>query len=236
MSTPPTAASATQPTSSNRPPVTLGQATHLDPGAYVRSTHAITLGDHILVHPRAQLVAIHGPLSISDKCIISEKCVIGGPAPNPSTAADPGAKLSAQGGGDDEGDEANDERDPVKTTIHANVYIHPSSHINAGATIKNAVVIESHVTVLPGVTIGAHAKICAGVTVDRDVEDWTVQYGNGEMKRKRRKMATIANEEDRDADAELVETMRLKAMDKEREGTVAIFKMAARMASMAKKK
>ncbi|ETI28203.1 hypothetical protein G647_00652 [Cladophialophora carrionii CBS 160.54] len=223
---------------SSRPPVTLGQNTHLDPGAYVRGTHAITLGEHILVHPRAQLIAIHGPLSISDKCIISEKCVIGGPVPGASTT-DPSSKAAAGGsnpptpllGQPGEGDD--DEQDPVKTTIGSNVYMHPSSQVHAGATIKDSVLIEPHVTILANVTVGAHAKICAGVTVDRDVEEWTVVYGRGDVKR-RRKTAPLSGNTQDDA-PDVVEMLRLKAMDKEREGTVSIFRTAAR-ANLTKKK
>jgi serine acetyltransferase len=113
------------------------------------------------------------------------------------------------------------------------VYIHANSHIHAGAVVKASVLIESHVTVLANVTIGDHCKICAGATVDRDVEEWTVVYGNGDMKRRRKKRTKVGNiVED---DSEVVETLRLKAMDTEREGTVALFRAAAR-ASLAKKK
>ncbi|KAL6249869.1 hypothetical protein RBB50_003725 [Rhinocladiella similis] len=227
-----------QSTSATRPPVTVGHTTHLDPGAYVRGTHAITLGEHILVHPRSQLIGVHGPLSIGDKCIISEKAIIGGPVQTSSTtdsSARPSggsarpSPLIAQGVGDD-----NTDIDPVKTTIGSNVFIHASSQIHAGAIIKDGVLIEPHVTVLAGVTVGSHAKICAGVTVDRDVDEWCVIYGKGDIKRRRRR--TGSSEDEAAGHGEVVETMRLKAMDKEREGTTTILKTAARMATMAKKK
>ncbi|EXJ64271.1 hypothetical protein A1O7_00607 [Cladophialophora yegresii CBS 114405] len=223
---------------SSRPPVTLGQSTHLDPGAYVRGTHAITLGEHILVHPRAQLIAIHGPLSVSDKCIISEKCVIGGPVPSASTT-DPSSKAAAAGSNPttpllgQPGESDDDEHDPVKTTVGSNVYMHPSSQIHAGATIKDSVLIEPHVTIFANVVVGAHAKICAGVTVDRDVEEWTVVYGRGDVKRHRKTPRLNSNIQEDHSD--VVEMLRLKAMDKEREGTVSIFKTAAR-ANLTKKK
>ncbi|EXJ89415.1 hypothetical protein A1O3_02482 [Capronia epimyces CBS 606.96] len=220
------APTSTQAPSSARPPVTLGQTTHLDPGAYVRGTHGITLGEQTLVHPRAQLVAVHGPLSIGDRCIISEKCVIGGPVATDKPSEGP------EGAGRGAGGSGSDESDPVKTTIHSRVYVHANAHVLAGAVIKEAVVIEPHVTVRAGVTVGSHAKICAGVTVDRDVDDWAVVYGNGDLKRQRRRKRDQSETEH----AELVETMRLKAMDKEREGTMAILKMAARTATLAKKK
>jgi hypothetical protein len=66
------------------------------------------------------------------------------------------------------------------------------------------------------------------------VEDWTVVCGNGDVKRRRRKHAKEGT--GADDGAQLVEMLRLKAMDTEREGTVALFRAAARMASLAKKK
>ncbi|KIV80454.1 hypothetical protein PV11_07952 [Exophiala sideris] len=219
MSTQP-AQSAPQSTSSSRPPVSLGQTTHLDPGAYVRGSHAITIGEHSLVHPRVHLVAVHGPISIGDGCIISEKSVIGGPVQNSASPVVPQSHET----------EDNDS-DPIKTAIGSNVYIHANAEIHAGATIQNAVLIEAHAVVLSGVTVGSHAKVCAGVTVDRNIENWAVVYGQGNLKRSRQ-LATDAGEEQ----ADLVESMRLKAMDKEREGTAAILKLAARMAGVAKKK
>ncbi|EXJ95272.1 hypothetical protein A1O1_00392 [Capronia coronata CBS 617.96] len=231
---PQTTASTTSSSSSARPPVTLGQTTHLDPGAYVRGSHGITIGEQTLIHPRAQLIATHGPLSIGDRCIISEKSIIGGPLESPSTLPPAsGSGSSLLPAPQKPVDQDNDESDPMKTTIYPNVYIHAYSRVHAGATIKEAAVVEAHVTIFAGVTVGSHAKICAGVTVDQDVDDWTVVYGNGDVKRQR------TNGQSPDVGAqhmEVVEAMRLKAMDKEREGTVAILKMAARMATLAKKK
>jgi len=233
--------SSSHSTSSARPPITPGQGTHLDPGAYARGTHGIILGESTLVHPRAHLISVHGPLSIGARCVVSEKCIIGGPVQSSSSTADAGGGPSVQTGSNQpspllaqDADGPEFESDPVKTTIHSNVYIHPNSHIRAGATIKNAALIEPHVTILPGVTVGSHAKICAGVTVDRDVEDWAVVYGNGEVKRQRKQHGSAVGDDEEDAD--LVETMRLKSMDKEREATMAILKMAARTATLAKKK
>ncbi|KAL2440990.1 hypothetical protein ABEF95_010443 [Exophiala dermatitidis] len=250
MSAQPAAAPTSAPssTSSTKPPVTLDPTTHLDPGAYVRGTHGITIGEHTLIHPRVQLVAVRGPLSISDRCIIAEKSIIGGPIVQNSTST-----TSATGSTNfnnkpetttttttaNSGSVNDEESDPVKTTISSNVYIHANSTIHAGATIQEAAVVEPHVTVLSGVTVGAHSKICAGVTVDRDVEEWTVVYGNGSIQRRRRKVTRDQQQPQQEGEAvdtDVVETMRLKAMDKEREGTVAILRMAARAATLAKKK
>lgn len=220
---------STSSSSSSRPPVTLAQTTHLDPGAYVRGTHAITVGEHSLIHPRAQLVAVRGPISIGERCIISEKCVIGGPVQNSAASTTPSLENSQPSPALAQSEAT--EQDPLKTTIGSNVYIQANAQIHVGAIIQDAVLIEAHAVILSGVTLGAHAKVCAGVTVDRDIEDWTVVYGHGDVKRSRKLRSGAGSEQ-----AELVETVRLNAMNKEREGTAAILKMAARMATVAKKK
>lgn len=232
-------------------------------------------------------MAIHGPLIIDDRCIISEKCVVGGPVPpslssSTTNTADtkasplltaPAIKNDSNRNGDGDGDEEEEEPDPVKTLIGQSVYLHAGSHVHAGATIQDAVILEPNVIILAGVTIGAHSKICAGLTIDHDVAAWTVVMGNGDVHRPRRQPrqrrpksglaapgssdpnaqsevvgssngetsrhteADGGEEQEGDEDpAELIERLRLKAMDKEREGTVAIYRTAQRLASQAKKK
>ncbi|KEF57524.1 uncharacterized protein A1O9_05441 [Exophiala aquamarina CBS 119918] len=246
-----TTTTTTTTTSTSKPPVTLPPSTHLDSGAYVRGTHAITLGEDNLIHARAQLIAIHGPLIVSDRCIISEKCIIGGPVPVPAppsstTTADAkaspslGPATTPKSTGDDDDDE--EEPDPVKTLLGNSVYIHAGAHVHAGATIQDAVILEPNVSVLAGVTVGAHSKVCAGLTVERDVAPWTVVMGNGDVHRRRgrgKKAPRPRDAEDDDDDGgltALVETMRLQAMDKEREGTVLMYRTALRVATLAKKK
>ena len=234
-------------TTTSKPPVTLPPSTHLDSGAYVRGTHAITLGEHNLIHARAHLVAIHGPLIISERCIISEKCIVGGPVPVPVAGpSSSGTTNPTDTKPERDGDE---EPDPVKTQIGKAAYLSAGSHVHAGATICDAVILEPNVTVLRGVTVGAHSKICAGVTVERDVDAWTVVMGNGDVRRRRHRNQRPTGDGEGDGEGkggkqdnggddsvELIETMRLRAMDKEREGTVMIYRMNLRMAALAKKK
>lgn len=118
----------------------------------------------------------------------------------------------------------------------------------AGATIQEAVILEPNVSILAGVTVGSHSKVCAGLTIEHDVAPWTVVMGNGDVHRRRRRREKTpdhhdpqAHKKDHDAEddedpAELVESMRLQAMDKEREGTVLMYRTALRTASLAKKK
>jgi carbonic anhydrase/acetyltransferase-like protein (isoleucine patch superfamily) len=147
-------------------------------------------------------------LIIDSGTVISERCVIGGPASDPSC-------LST--------DTPDPDSDPLKTTIGSTVLLHPNSTIHAGATLRESCIVEAHATVLANITVGAHAKVCAGVTVDRDVGNWEVVYGDGQSRRKR---APIQSYED----------VRLRALEKDRDGTMALLKAAAAKALLVKRK
>jgi carbonic anhydrase/acetyltransferase-like protein (isoleucine patch superfamily) len=134
--------------------------------------------------------------------------VIGGPAPDPSS-------LST--------DTPDPDSDPLKTTIGSTALLHPNSTIYAGATLKESCIVEPHATVLANITVGAHAKVCAGVTVDRDVGDWEVVYGDGQSRRKRTPIQSY-------------EDVRLRALEKDRDGTMALLKATAAKALLVKRK
>jgi carbonic anhydrase/acetyltransferase-like protein (isoleucine patch superfamily) len=209
LSQAPTSSSTTTATPPlTKPPTDIHPTAHLDPSAYVLGTHPISLSPSVLIHPRARLVSTHGPLIIDSGTVISERCVIGGPAPDPSS---PSANMP------------DPDSDPLKTTIGSTVLLHPNSTIHAGATLKESCIVEPHATVLANITVGAHAKVCAGVTVDRDVGDWEVVYGDGQNRRKR---APIQSYED----------VRLRALEKDRDGTMALLKAAAAKALLVKRK
>ena len=106
-------------TAAVKPPTDIHPTAHLDQNAYVQGSHAISLGAGVLVHPRARLVSTHGPLIIGDGVVVSEKCVIGGPAPDLRDANSPISQ------------------DPLKILVGENVMIHPAVEIMAGATVKN---------------------------------------------------------------------------------------------------
>lgn len=170
------------------------------------------------------------------------------PAPAPSSSITTTTTNTAENKNQDADEDEDDEPDPVKTFIGSSVYLSAGSHVHAGATIHDAVILESNVSVLRGVTVGAHSKICAGVTVDHDVDAWTVVLGNGDVRRPRRPRQRqrrrhsdtgLDGEEGKNEDedsVELIESLRLKAMDKEREGTVMIYRATLRTAGLAKKK
>ncbi|RVX76055.1 hypothetical protein B0A52_00412 [Exophiala mesophila] len=255
-------------TTTSTPPVTLPASTHLDPRAYVRGHHGITLGEQTVIHPRAHLIAIHGPVVIGDRCIIYENCVIGGPVPSVSTAAvststsgaSPALPSSASAGilrpnngdendqdepnkddNDKDDDDDDDEADPVKTVIGSNVHLHANVHVLAGARIGDAAIVEANVTIQKDVTIEAHSKVTPGVVVDRNVPDWTVVLSDGRW-RSRKPMTLggidveVTSSRDGKNSAELVEQVRLKAMDKERDGSGVVLRTAQRHASSTRRK
>jgi carbonic anhydrase/acetyltransferase-like protein (isoleucine patch superfamily) len=217
---PPPTSSSTGATQA-KPPVTIHPTSHLDPGAYVRGTHAISIDAHVLIHPRAQLISIHGPLIVGSGAIVYEKAVLGGPVPlstlNPKdrTPATPSTLGTA----------TDADTSPPKTVIGPNTTIHPHAHVLSGATIQEASTLESHATIKSGITVGAHAKICAGCVVDRDVGEWEVVFGDGRQRRKR------AGDPGKDE----VEKARLKAMQVDRETTVVTLKNAAKAGLVRKK-
>lgn len=214
---PPTTTSTTTSSSSSKPPVNLQPTTHLDPGAYVRGSHPITFGNNTLIHPRAQISSTYGPLHIGDNCIISEKCIIGGPLPASSSSSSTTASST------DTSSTNSHPSDPSPTTIRSQVHIHAHASIQHGALVESSSIVEAHATILSGVKVGAHSKICAGVTVDRDVPEWTVVYGNGDQRRRR-------------IEDDIAEKGRVLAMDREREATVTILRNVARLASLARRK
>lgn len=189
-----------------KPPTDIHPTAHLDPTAYVLGTHPISLAANVLVHPRARLVSTHGPLLIDSGSIISERCIVGSPPPGPHPSSTFPLTDS------DESDAL-----PLKTSIGPSVLLHPSSTVHAGATLKAFCIIEPHTTILASITIGSHAKVCAGVTVSRDVADWEVVLGDGQARRKRT------------PDQEY-EDVRLRALERDREGTMAVLREAARKA------
>lgn len=195
--------------SASRPPVEIHPTAHLDPGAYVRGTHAIFLGPGVLVHPRAMLVSVHGPLIINDGTVIMEKCIIGGPVPDAKEVSSTAADINA-------------DSDPVKTFIGTNVLVMAHAQIHAGATLHGASTVESHATIAKTASIGEHSKVCSGAVVAGSVSEWEVVFGGINQRRMRMPL-------------EEVEQARLKAMQKDREATITVIRTSARAPVLRKK-
>lgn len=150
-----------------RPPLEIHPTAHLDPQAYIQGTFTITLGANVVIHPRARLVSIRGPLTIRAGTVILERCVVGGPGPDPKEPLPSPPEV------------------PVNTVIGQNVVLQASAEVQAGAVLDDACLIEPRAVIKKGVDIGKHSKVCAGCVVDRSVRDWTVVWGNGQTRRLR---------------------------------------------------
>ncbi|RMZ74720.1 hypothetical protein DV737_g5807, partial [Chaetothyriales sp. CBS 132003] len=213
-------AAANPSTASSKPAVILPSSSHLDPGAYVRGSHTITLGNHTLVHPRAHLLSTYVPLMIGDGCIISEKAVVGGPLPQVSSAPGQEAVVESPSHG-----ERGEDGAKKATVIEDRVRVEPHAQIHHSATVLEGAIIEAQATILPGAVVGRHAKICAGVTIREGmtVAEGAVVWGNGEQIRRRA------------GEAGQAEKRRLQAMDREREVTMVILRTAALKASQARR-
>jgi carbonic anhydrase/acetyltransferase-like protein (isoleucine patch superfamily) len=200
---------ATASSAAAKAPVEIHPTAHLDPGAYVRGTHPILLGPGVLVHPRAMLVSIHGPLIINDGTVIMEKCVVGGPVPDAKDTPSTSMNLDL-------------DSDPIKTVIGTNVLVMAHAQIHAGATIDNSSTVESYATIAKTGTIGEHSKVCPGAFVADRVRNWEVVLGGVNQRRTR-----IPLEE--------LEQARLKAMQKDREATITVLRTSARAPILRKK-
>lgn len=150
-----------------RPPLEIHPTAHLDPQAYIQGTFTITLGANVVIHPRARLVSIHGPLTIRAGTVILERCVIGGPAPDPKEPLPSPPEA------------------PVNTVIGQNVLLQASAEVQAGTVLDDACLIEPRAVIKKGVDIGKHSKVCAGCVVDRSVRDWMAVWGDGQTRRLR---------------------------------------------------
>ena len=150
-----------------KPPLEIHPTAHLDPQAYIQGTSTLTLAADVIIHPRARLVSVHGPLIIHAGTVISERCVVGGPGPDPREPLPPPPEV------------------PLKTVIGQDVVLHASAEVQAGASLDDACLIEPRAVIKKGVKIGKHSKICAGCVVRRSVGDWTVVWGDGQTRRMR---------------------------------------------------
>lgn len=194
---------------------------HLDPVAYVKGDHLLTLESAVVVHPRSKLFTDGGPVTVQEGSMISEKCTIGTVSGGDPTTLHRGLQGSSssksislpaghiiQKSNTDTNESVQDQsnvQQGLPIIIGKSVYVHPNVNIQPPCTVSDYAIVESGVTFMPGCTIGTHSKICAGVTLPTgtNVPSWTVVYGtNGSMRRKRHK--------------DLSEEARLEGLNRER--------------------
>ncbi len=190
----------------SKPPTEVHQTAHLDPQAYIQGRYTITLGANVVIHPRARLVSICGPLTIGAGTVIAERCIVGGPSSDPREPLPPAPA------------------EPLKTVIGQDVVLHASAEVEAGASLDDACLIEPRAVIKKGVRIGQHGKVCAGCAVDRSVGDWMVVWGDGQLRRMRTGAHELeearlkALEREREATAGLLKAAAAKATLVKRRG------------------
>jgi carbonic anhydrase/acetyltransferase-like protein (isoleucine patch superfamily) len=190
----------------SKPSLDIHPTAHLDPQAYIQGTFPITLAANVVIHPRARLVSVHGPLVIGAGTVVPERCVIGGPGPDPREPLPTPPEA------------------PLKTVLGQKVLLHASAEIQAGAVLEDACLVEPRAVIKKGVNIGKHSKVCASCMVDRSVGDWMVVWGTGQARRMRIGAVEAENgrlkalERERDATAGLLKAAQAKAMMGKRRG------------------
>jgi dynactin-6 len=68
-------------------PVQFSSSIAIAESAILTGSHLITIGTESVIHPRAKLESLIGPVTIARRCIVHERSVIGA-APSASTAVD----------------------------------------------------------------------------------------------------------------------------------------------------
>jgi carbonic anhydrase/acetyltransferase-like protein (isoleucine patch superfamily) len=189
-----------------KPPLEIHPTAHLDPQAYIQGIFPINLGAHVIIHPRARLVSVYGPLSIGAGTVISERCIVGGPGPDPRSPLPPPPEV------------------PLKTFLGHDVVFQAAAEVQAGSSIDDASLIEPQALIMSGLTVGKHTKVCAGCQVDRSIGDWVVVWGDGQQRRKRIGAEEAENgrlkalEREREATAALLKATAAKATLGKRRG------------------
>ena len=171
--------------STPRAPVTVHPTATIADAVVFQGTHPIAIGAETIIHPRARIYSFDGPVIIGERCIISEKSIIGS-APPPPTPPPTGTGTETGTGPAKE--------EAIPTRISHSVTIAPLASILPGAHLHSSATIDSLATIHPRANIGSHAKVCAGCHVPRkaSVKDWTVVWGSGAGFGQRRKRATKA--------------------------------------------
>ncbi|KAI9806082.1 MAG: hypothetical protein M1833_004489 [Piccolia ochrophora] len=70
-------AAASKPPPAPKPPTTISARAIISDTAIITGTHPVTIGESAVLHPRATLLASHGPVTVGANCIICERSVVG---------------------------------------------------------------------------------------------------------------------------------------------------------------
>jgi carbonic anhydrase/acetyltransferase-like protein (isoleucine patch superfamily) len=201
-----------------KPPVSTHSTATVSDLATFQGTHPVTIGEGTIIHPRAKLLSFEGPIVIGDGCIIGEKAVVGGGSPSRSTSSSSSKPAEQQ--------------HATPTILENSVLIGPLATVSVGAHVRSAATVDTSALVGRGARIGKHAKVCTSCCIPDNevVADWIVIWGaNGcGMGLQRRKRPSDRGSEATDGlGGRDVESARLTALGREREGLTKLIGVAA---------
>ncbi len=143
------------------PPLQSTPTTLISASATLVGGYPITLGPKSIIQIRAHLSSAHGPLTIGEACIISERTSIGALSPPPQS---PDASPAP----------------PTGTTLGPCVLIESGAVVEA-SSVGAYTIVESGAKVGRDAKIGTGCKISSGVELGEGavVEDGVVVWGSG---------------------------------------------------------
>jgi carbonic anhydrase/acetyltransferase-like protein (isoleucine patch superfamily) len=208
--------SSTSSSSIPKPPVSTSSTATVSDLAAFQGTHPVTIGEGTIIHPRAKVLSFEGPIVIGDGCIIGEKAVIGGGrGSSPSRSSGKPAAEHA-----------------TPTILENSVAIGPLATVSVGAHVRSAATVDTSATVGRGARIGKHAKVCTSCCIPENevVADWIVVWGAngcGMGLQRRKRPSDRGSEATGGLGGRDVESARLTALGKEREGLTKLIGVAA---------
>ena len=112
-----------------KPPATLAPTATIADTAVLTGKHPVIIQAEAVLHPRARLVSTHGPVTVGEGCIVSERGVVGA-APPEATA------------------------DLAATTLGRDVVLEPAAVVEAGAQVGEGSMLEAGSRVGAGAVLG----------------------------------------------------------------------------------
>lgn len=130
------------------PPTTISPTCIIADAAVLTGKHPIIISSNAILHPRARIVSTHGPVTIGEGCIVSEKASVGllnPPSPLVTTCADASANVAEQA---KDGDET------------------PGVVLEKDVVLEPAAVVEAE-RVCEGTVLEAGSKVGAGAILGK---------------------------------------------------------------------
>ena len=112
-----------------KPPATLAPTATIADTAVLTGKHPVTVQAGTILHPRARLVSTHGPVTVGEGCVVSERAIVGVAPP------EAGAEVAA-------------------TVLRRDVVLEPAAVVEAGAQVGEGSVLEAGSRVGAGAVLG----------------------------------------------------------------------------------